>query len=212
MNRKAIAALVFSAAACLCFTACGPKIEIGNVSKNSSKVDNKKTDDKSDGFFADILDKGYTADDEGEKYTIDGDFAMKDLYELDEMYADGWAASSDEQKREISLNFLNFWAFYGDDASIRFKPNELVDAITSAIEDTELSVLDAALQTAVPEKVDTYLAIIGIEEIPEITEDSSETEEISETDSETSQPEVADVTDTDESSETSEPETSAENI
>lgn len=204
MKRKAIAALVLSAAACLCFTACGPKIEIGNVSKNSSKVDNKKSDDKSEGFFADILDKGYTADDDGEKYTIDGDFAMKDLYELDEMYADGWAAASDEQKREISLNFLNFWAFYGDDASIRFKPNELTDAITSAIGGTELSVLDATLQTAVPENADKYLAIIGIEEIPEITDDSSET------DSETSQPEVTDVTDTDESSEASKPGSSAE--
>ncbi len=206
MNRKAIAALFVSAAACLCFTACGPKIEIGNVSKNSSKVDNKKSDDKSEGFFADILDKGYTADDDGEKYTIDGDFAMKDLYELDEMYADGWAAASDEQKRGISLNFLNFWAFYGDDASIRFKPNELIDAITSAIEGSELSVLDAALQTAVPENVDKYLAIIGIEEIPEITDDSSET------DGETSQPEESEITDTDESSETAEPETSAGNI
>ena len=204
MKRKAIAALVLSAAACLCFTACGPKIEIGNVSKNSSKVDNKKSDDKSEGFFADILDKGYTADDDGEKYTIDGDFAMKDLYELDEMFADGWAAASDEQKREISLNFLNFWAFYGDDASIRFKPNELTDAITSAIDGTELSVLDATLQTAVPENADKYLAIIGIEEIPEITDDSSET------DGETSQPEVTDVTDTDESSEDTEPGSSAE--
>ena len=193
MKRKAIAALVLSAAACLCFTACGPKIEIGNVSKNSSVVDNKKTDDKSEGFFAEILDKGYTADDDGEKYTIDGDFAMKDLYELDEMYADSWTAASDEQKREISLNFLNFWAFYGDDASIRFKPNELIDAITSAIEGTELSVLDAALQTAVPENADKYLAIIGIEEIPEITDDSSET------DGETSQTEAGDTDDSGES-------------
>ena len=206
MNRKAIAALFVSAAACLCFTACGPKIEIGNVSKNSSKVDNKKSDDKSEGFFADILDKGYTADDDGEKYTIDGDFAMKDLYELDTMYADGWSSASDEQKRGISLNFLNFWAFYGDDASIRFKPNELIDAITSAIDGSELSVLDAALQTAVPENVDKYLAIIGIEEIPEITDDRSET------DGETSQPEESEITDTDESSETAEPETSAGNI
>lgn len=202
MNRKALAVLLVSAAACLCFTACGPKIEIGNVSKNSSVVDNKKSDDKSEGFFADILDKGYTADEEGEKYTLDGDFAMKDLYELDTMYADGWSSASDEQKHDISLNFLNFWAFYGDDASIRFKPNELTDAITSAIDGTELSVLDAALQTAVPENVQKYLAIIGIEEIPDVTDYSSET------DGETSQP---DVTDTDDSSETSSAQTSAEN-
>lgn len=202
MNRKALAVLLVSAAACLCFTACGPKIEIGNVSKNSSVVDNKKSDDKSEGFFADILDKGYTADEEGEKYTLDGDFAMKDLYELDTMYADGWSSASDEQKHDISLNFLNFWAFYGDDASIRFKPNELTDAITSAIDGTELSVLDAALQTAVPENAQKYLAIIGIEEIPDVTDYSSET------DGETSQP---DVTDTDDSSETSSAQTSAEN-
>lgn len=202
MNRKALAVLLVSAAACLCFTACGPKIEIGNVSKNSSVVDNKKSDDKSEGFFADILDKGYTADEEGEKYTLDGDFAMKDLYELDTMYADGWSSASDEQKHDISLNFLNFWAFYGDDASIRFKPNELTDAITSAIDGTELSVLDAALQTAVPENAQKYLAIIGIEEIPDVTDYSSET------DGKTSQP---DVTDTDDSSETSSAQTSAEN-
>lgn len=202
MNRKALAALLISAAACLCFTACGPKIEIGNVSKASSTVDNKKSDDKSDAFFADILDKGYTADEEGEKYTLDGDFAMKDLYELDTMYADDWSSASDEQKRNISLNFLNFWAFYGDDASIRFKPKELTDAITSAIDGTELSVLDAALQTAVPENAQKYLAIIGIEEIPDVTNDNSET------DGETSQP---DVTDTDDSSEDSSAQTSAEN-
>ena len=174
MKLKNAASVAASVMLCMCLAACN--VKFGFVKDEASSAeDNRKSDNSQNGIFAEILDKGYAVTDSGESYTLDGDFAMKDLYELDNIDKDGWSKMSDDEKNGVSLNLLNFWAYYGDDASIRFKPSELQDGITDTLKDIKGSVLDAALEFAVPDRADIYLSIIGIEntELPTVPDDES---------------------------------------
>lgn len=166
MRARKLTAFCLATAACLCTAACS--LKFGFVDDSSDQSSRGKKDNS---FISEILSKGYSSTDMGETYTLDGDFSMLTLHDLSEMYKTQWLGQSDGTRYETALNLLNFWAYYGDDTSIRYKPSELVSGITDKLSDKDnsdnddYSVLDAALDFAVAENKDKYLALIGVIDI-----------------------------------------------
>ncbi|MBQ7981757.1 MAG: hypothetical protein IJ305_09170, partial [Oscillospiraceae bacterium] len=83
--------------------------------------------------------------------------------------------------------------YYGDDASIRFQPYEIVDGITLSLfenskTDADMTVLDAALSFAKPSNAESYYDALGIEKN---TDDSSADDSSDELPTQ-SQPEITD--------------------
>lgn len=163
MKARKLIPFCLAAAACLYTAACS--VKFGFVDDSSDQSSRGRKDNS---FISEILSKGYSSTDMGETYTLDGDFSMRTLHDLDEMYKAQWLELSDEARYDTALNLLNFWAYYGDDASVRFKPSELVSGIADKLSDDdsgEYSILDAALDFAVADSRDKYLALIGVIDI-----------------------------------------------
>lgn len=141
---------------------CSCSISITTVDSGESSSSFSESRRSNDSFINEILEKGYDASDSGEAYHISGDFSMIELNRLNQKSSEEWNAQSADERRADVMNLLNFWAYYGDDASIRFLPSELESGITDTLSGTEKSVLEAALDFAVPDSKDKYLALIGI--------------------------------------------------
>lgn len=160
-------------AVCSGLSACS--IKFGFVDDSSSKPVESSSSKSDNSIISEILDKGYSSTDMGERYTLDGDFSMLELLGLDALTASDWEELSDSDRYDIALNLLNFWAYYGDDASIRYKPSELVSAIgekLSSSDGEDMSALDAALELSDSENREKYLAVIGVIDIEDAVGDN----------------------------------------
>ncbi len=165
--------LSFAAVSVVCVILSACNVRFGFVDESSSSQTEQRKDDS---FISEILEKGYDATDSGESYHLDGDFSMFRLYSLHSASEDVWNNMTNDERHDEVMNLLNFWAYYGDDASIRFLPSQLENGITEKLGSGSENVLDAALEFAVPGNEEKYLAIIGIIDIDDVvdTDESSE--------------------------------------
>lgn len=147
--------------------ACSSADSSAPDSSSSVKRDN-------DELFADILAGKGQSGNSASGFTLDGDFDITVVNAVSKMNFDEWIQLGIVEQFSYSIELLNMWMYYGDDASIRFQPYEIVDGITLRLhkqqDDGQMIVLDAALMFANPANADSYYGKLGIEKE---TDDSS---------------------------------------
>ena len=154
-SKKSVIA-VLTAAMCLGMSACS--VSFGFVDdSSSSETDSSRTDNSK---ISSLINKDFSSQDNGEVYYLDGDFSEAEFSVAAAKTQDEWSALSDDDKYAAALSFLNFWMYYGDDASIRFRPSELVTGIGETFSEENTTVGSAAIKFAVPDNVEKYTELI----------------------------------------------------
>lgn len=146
------------------FSLAGCSLKAESSSTDSSST---VTDDK-DALFADLLAGSSASDNLSPGFTLDGHFDKQTVSTVSALDFDSWITLGVANQFSYSVELLNMWMYYGDDASIRFQPSEIVDGITLNLHsaqsegNTAMTVLDAVLFFAKPSQNDRYYDILGI--------------------------------------------------
>ncbi len=177
--RKRIICTIVSLSLVLCstavFTGCSSNDNSTSKPDSSSQV---KRDSETP--FSDVLESGLSTVNRQEVYTLDGHFEKDEVTEIASYDFGEWVTAGLDTQYEFAVDILNMWMYYGDDASIRFTPIELIDGITDGLYEASLedetvgeTVLSELIEFSKPSSSHDYFEILGIEMPTENTADDS---------------------------------------
>ncbi len=153
----------------------------------SSKVDSSAKPDSSsqvkrdnDTPFSDVIESGLSTVNRQEVYTLDGHFKKNKVSGIASYGFSEWVTAGLDVQYEFAVEVLNMWMYYGDDASIRFTPIELIDGITKGLYEADTedgtvgeTVLSELIEFSSPSASHDYFEILGIEKPTETAPDDS---------------------------------------
>lgn len=139
--------------------ACGNDAE--ESSPSSVKRDNSIP-------FNEMMETGVYMMDDSESYFLDGDFDSQSVATICSFTYSEWLEIGLTGQYAFAVDVLNMWMYYGDDASIRVFPSELVDAISLDFSQNydshpERIVLQAINDYAKPVNPDAYYTILNVQ-------------------------------------------------